>query len=109
VRYNHANDPVLERIRSAIIDAVAPDKIILFGSRARGEISQYSDYDILVIKAHIENEREITRKINYRLLHERIEDSVDVVAVSQVKWDRFRNTPGFVYKRIDSEGIAVYG
>jgi uncharacterized protein len=109
MRYNHEDDPVLARIRTLIVETVAPEKIILFGSRARGEISEDSDYDILVVKDQIENEREITRKINYRLLRENIQQAVDVIAASKEKWDRYQRVPGYVYKKIDAEGIPIYG
>jgi predicted nucleotidyltransferase len=32
-----------------IVNAVAPDKVILFGSRARGEADQDSDLDVLIV------------------------------------------------------------
>ncbi len=42
-------DP-LEKAIEIIIQSVDPDKIILFGSRARGDHKKESDYDICVIK-----------------------------------------------------------
>ncbi|MEN8447784.1 MAG: nucleotidyltransferase domain-containing protein, partial [Cyanobacteria bacterium J06555_13] len=35
----------------AIVEAVAPEQVILFGSRARGTASADSDIDFLVIKS----------------------------------------------------------
>ena len=34
----------------AILKSYDPERIILFGSRARGEADEYSDYDLIVIK-----------------------------------------------------------
>ena len=59
--YDYEQDPILKKIQTAIVKAVAPSKIVLFGSRARGDASDRSDYDILVIKDQVKNEREITR------------------------------------------------
>ena len=42
-------DHVLDEIVRRIVEAVDPDKIILFGSRARGEATPDSDYDILIM------------------------------------------------------------
>jgi predicted nucleotidyltransferase len=42
-------DP-LEKAIEIIIRSVDPEKIILFGSRARGDHNKESDYDICVIK-----------------------------------------------------------
>lgn len=40
---------LLNEIVGRIIDAVHPDRVILFGSRARGDAREDSDIDLLVI------------------------------------------------------------
>jgi predicted nucleotidyltransferase len=40
----------IENITAQIIEKYRPDKIILFGSAARGELSRDSDADFLIIK-----------------------------------------------------------
>ena len=109
MQYNFAQDRILEQIWKAIVEAVSPDKIILFGSRARGEATLHSDYDLFVIKDGIQNEREISRQINYRLLHEDLEQAADNVVASTETWNRNVNEIGLIYKTIDKEGITVYG
>jgi uncharacterized protein len=42
-------DPKLEEIVRRIVDAYKPLKIYLFGSKARGDFGQDSDYDLLTI------------------------------------------------------------
>ncbi len=44
-----ADKTLLGRCREAIRRAVADAEIILYGSRARGDDNEYSDYDILVL------------------------------------------------------------
>jgi uncharacterized protein len=109
MRYEIAQDPTLAQIQTAIVEAVSPDKIILFGSRARGEVTAHSDYDLFVIKDDIQNEREISRQINYRLLHEDLAQAVDIVVASAETWHRNINTIGMIYKTINEEGITIYG
>ena len=109
MRYEIAQDPVLAQIQTAIVEAVSPDRIILFGSRARGEVTEHSDYDLFVIKDDIQNEREISRQINYRLLHEDLAQAVDIVVASAGTWHRNVNTIGMIYKTINEEGITIYG
>ena len=43
------SDPHLDKIVQ-LLKGYEPERIILFGSRARGEADQYSDYDLVVIK-----------------------------------------------------------
>jgi len=42
----------IESITAQIIKKYKPEKIILFGSAARGEISADSDADFLIVKKH---------------------------------------------------------
>lgn len=39
----------VDAIRDALVVSVAPIRIILFGSRARGSAGEQSDYDLLVV------------------------------------------------------------
>lgn len=109
MQYCIAQDPILKQIKMAVVEAVSPDKIILFGSRARGEATLHSDYDLFVIKDGIQNEREIARQINYRLLREDIGQAVDIVVASTETWNRNVNKIGMIYKKIDEEGITLHG
>jgi predicted nucleotidyltransferase len=43
------NDLISDIVRR-IVETAQPDKIILFGSRARGDARSNSDFDVLVIK-----------------------------------------------------------
>ena len=43
------DDPYLDEI-VRILQPYEPERILLFGSRARGEADAYSDYDLIVIK-----------------------------------------------------------
>jgi len=45
-----ANDDLIRDVVRRIVEAAQPDKIILFGSRARGDARPDSDIDILVIQ-----------------------------------------------------------
>ena len=47
---NFKDDPILLRIRTAITDAYGDriERVVLFGSRARGEARADSDYDVAV-------------------------------------------------------------
>jgi len=44
-------DDLLGRMTRRIVDAVDPEQVILFGSRARGDHRDRSDVDLIVIEA----------------------------------------------------------
>lgn len=53
---------ILDEIVRRIVDVAHPDRIILFGSAARGEMGPDSDLDLLVVKAGVPHRRETTCK-----------------------------------------------
>lgn len=42
-------DPVLREMVDRLVHALRPERIYLFGSRARGDIGPDSDYDLLAV------------------------------------------------------------
>ncbi|MDC7235234.1 MAG: nucleotidyltransferase domain-containing protein [Spirochaetales bacterium] len=102
------NDPTLNRIVDIIVKTVSPSKIILFGSRARGDSSENSDYDIFILKDSNENERKITTRLYRQFYEEHIDKDIDLVAASSEKMKKNIATTGFIYKNINEEGIILY-
>jgi len=47
----HVTDDTLDRMVRAIVAAVDPERVILFGSRARGDAGAESDVDLVVVEA----------------------------------------------------------
>ena len=52
-----AIDPVLVRFRGALLELYGPalDRVVLFGSRARGDATPESDYDVAVFLKGVDN------------------------------------------------------
>ena len=44
------SDDLVQEVVQRIVEAAQPDKVILFGSRARGNARPDSDFDLVVIK-----------------------------------------------------------
>jgi hypothetical protein len=53
-------DPAaLETLIRRIVEVARPDRIVLFGSTARGEMGPDSDIDVLVVKSDVEHRRRL--------------------------------------------------
>ncbi len=99
---------VLEVVDDAvhrIIDVAQPEKIILFGSVARGNMSSHSDIDLLVVKSGV-HRRQLAQVIYKKMFG--LGHAVDVVVVTPEDVERYRSTPGLVIERALREGRVVY-
>lgn len=55
---------LIEEIRDRIVEYLDPDKIILFGSTASGDMEESHDIDIYIIKQGVQDARKIEREID---------------------------------------------
>ncbi|MBF0608052.1 MAG: nucleotidyltransferase domain-containing protein [Candidatus Magnetobacterium sp. LHC-1] len=99
-------DDVLKKIVDVITGNFQPDKIILFGSVARGDNNHESDYDICVIKKGVTYRRELTQEIYKSLCGTNA--SVDVIVETPERFDELKDNPYLIYKNISEEGKLVY-
>ena len=96
---------MLRKITTAIVDAVQPRRVILFGSAARGRMNEKSDFDLLVIKDG-EHYRAVTTRIHMSL-PERTR-RVDLVVASTRDVERHRHKPYYVIEPALREGRVLY-
>ena len=88
-------DPILEIFRNKLQKRLGSNlkELWLFGSRARGDFRNDSDYDVLVVADGIErNTREIVLEEGYSILDEQ-QEWIGVIVYSPEHWDRSQNTP----------------
>lgn len=85
------------------------DKIILFGSYARGEQTEYSDIDVLVLLKASDDEVAMIRKKMRKVINE-IDWDYDVILSPVYQqsetYKKYKSASGF-YQNIDREGIAI--
>ncbi len=105
-------DPTLKRIVEVIVEVLDPDAIILFGSRARGDHNEDSDYDILVLKEGVrpKERRRLETLLDLALLKESIflTASVDIIVQSPEKFEDLSNDIYMVYHYAKTEGKVIY-
>ena len=99
------SDP-LEKAIEVIVRVAKPDKIILFGSRARGDHKAASDYDLLVLKRDVEHRRKLVQKIY--LNFKNIGAPVDVIVTDLQEYERSKDDPYLIYSEAARNGRVVY-
>jgi predicted nucleotidyltransferase len=89
-----------------IVSAAHPKRIILFGSQARGDASPESDVDLMVIED--EPADRYQEMIRLRRLLRGFHVPIDLLVVSEDKYQYWRDTPGNVYHEAATEGVTLY-
>jgi predicted nucleotidyltransferase len=100
------NEETLQEIICRIVEVAQPEKIILFGSAARGEMGPNSDVDLLVVKSGEFDRHRLVGDI-YVNLHG-VGQAVDVILVTPEQVDRYRNTHCLIIAPALQEGKEVY-
>ena len=101
------NTGALKKIVEIIARSADPDRIILFGSRAKGTADpKRSDYDICVIKSGVKHRRELAMKL-YRDLYG-VGVPVDVIVETPETFEKARDNPFLIYHDIAEQGGIVY-
>ena len=105
----YADIPYMDKIIPIIISLTSPDQIILFGSYARGDYNKKSDIDLLIVKKHLKNGREICGSIYKAFFENRIGVPVDLLTIDYHRFIELSNEIGYIYKTIKEEGKVIYG
>lgn len=99
------NKDYLREITQQIVKEVAPDKIILFGSRAKEKQSKESDYDIFVLKNGVTHKRKLAQNIYLKL---DVDVPVDIIVETPQRYNQLKNNPFLIYSEIAKYGRVIY-
>ncbi len=100
-------DTQLQEIVRRISEVLHPEKIILFGSRARGEAHPDSDYDLLIVYDGPLSKRDV--KLAVRRLFSLPGFSMDLFVLSPDEYERQKNVVSTVGRVAFMEGLVCYG
>lgn len=96
----------IKRLTELLIEAAKPNRIIMFGSRARGEAGEDSDLDVMVVEEAVSDRVGEMVRLNRLLRSSDI--PVDLLVVSAEKFNYWCDTPGNVYFEAATEGEVLY-
>ena len=97
---------VLDEVVRRIVEVARPERIILFGSAARGAAGPDSDLDLLVVKAGVSHRRRLAQEIYSHLVG--LEVPVDVLVVTPEDVETFRDKVGTIIAPAVREGRELY-
>ena len=89
------------------MEVARPDRIILFGSAARGERGPDSDVDLLVVKSGSYHRGQLTADIYMNLFG--VGEAVDIVVVTPEDVEQLASSSAFVIRPALEEGQVIYG
>jgi predicted nucleotidyltransferase len=101
---------LIQAVVEAVVRAARPERVVLFGSWARGDAGPESDIDLLVVEAD-----PFTRGRSRRREAARVSRAlagflvpIDLLLYSADEVERWRDTPNHVVARAAREGQIVY-
>ncbi len=97
---------IVRDIVRRIVDAAQPEKVILFGSRARGDARPNSDYDLLVIKAS--DEPRYRRSVALYIALADLPVEVELMVYTPEEVAEWSNVPQAFVTTAVREGTTIY-
>ena len=97
---------LVHKVKESIRNLDPQARVILFGSRARGDSKSNSDWDFLIISSLQVNEK-IKRQFRTGLIDTELEaeEVISTIIYSKNEWNDYQFTP--LYKNIAKEGVEI--
>jgi len=99
-------DETIRHIVTRIVQAASPDRVILFGSAATGNMTVDSDIDLLVIESQVSNTRQ--EGIRLRAVLGDVPLPIDVIVMSRERFEETKNVIGGIAYPAHKYGRVLY-
>lgn len=107
---SRVSDQTLSQMVGAIVEEIHPEKVILFGSQAKGDLNPDSDVDFLIVDSASFGPGRSRRKEMARIWKAlgKFLQPVDILLYSQGELDSRMNSMNHVATRALREGRVLY-
>ena len=102
----YAPQAAIEEMVRRLAERFAPERIILFGSHARGDAQRDSDVDLLVLFAEVEDPRKRAAEMYEALSGLGV--AKDIVVSTTAQFERYKNVANTVHWPAAREGKILY-
>lgn len=104
----HTNQNIFKKIKSAINQFDPNAEIILFGSRARGQETKESDWDVLILVNQPEINRQTEMKYREQLFTVELEtgEAISTFVFAKPEWETRHSVTPF-YENVQKDGIQL--
>ena len=100
-------DPVLAEIVRRLVTAYQPERIFLFGSKARGDAGPDSDYDLLLVTPDGASAERRDSKLAYQVLWG-VKTAADVIVWEKSRFERRSRVVCSLPATVLREGRVLY-
>jgi uncharacterized protein len=103
---NHSVDRAIQTMVRRIVRQFSPDRVILFGSHARGEAGPGSDVDLLVVMPFRGQKHK--KQVQIRVALHDVPVSKDVIVTTPADFEWRKEIPGTIEYPAAREGKVLY-
>lgn len=100
------DETLLDEVVRRVLTVTRPDRIILFGSAATGQMTEDSDLDLLVVEPSPANTRD--RSVSIRRALGDVRYPVDVIVMSSERFEETKNIVGGIAYPARKYGRVLY-
>ena len=100
------DEKTIKRIIDRILSVTGPERIILFGSAATGQMTRDSDIDLLIVEDSPGNTRD--KSLHVRKALRGFEYPFDVIVMSTERFEETKNVIGGIAYPANKYGRVVY-
>jgi predicted nucleotidyltransferase len=100
------DETLLNEVVRRVLTAARPERIILFGSAATGQMTRDSDIDLLVVERAPSDTRD--RSVQIRRALGDIQYPIDVIVLSSERFEETKDTIGGIAYPANKYGRVLY-